>query len=112
AWGVCQGEVVPVPEVCDDKDNDCNGLVDDGLPSTSCGVGACRMTVPGCAGGELPVCVPGQPSPEICNGIDDNCNGLVDEGSPPGGAPCDTGGLGVCGAGTTTCQSGSFVCNQ
>jgi hypothetical protein len=42
-WGECQGGFVASAEVCDDKDNDCNGCVDDGLvdcvPSFSCPVG-------------------------------------------------------------------------
>ena len=28
-WGKCSGEVVPTAEVCDNKDNDCNGKTDD-----------------------------------------------------------------------------------
>ena len=30
-WGVCVGQVLPVPEYCDKRDNDCNGVVDDGV---------------------------------------------------------------------------------
>ena len=28
-WGTCRGQIVPQPEQCDNKDNDCNGCVDD-----------------------------------------------------------------------------------
>ncbi len=90
-------------EVCDGKDNNCDGIVDNG-PAESCngldddcdgatdegdlGGGAA------CSTGELGVCGAGTmhcnggvvhcfrnlgPGPEICNGLDDNCNGQVDE---------------------------------
>ncbi len=29
-WGACEGGILPSEEVCDGKDNDCNGCVDDG----------------------------------------------------------------------------------
>ena len=38
-WGPCEGGIWPLPEACDDLDNDCNGCVDDGLccePEGSC----------------------------------------------------------------------------
>ena len=40
-WGECNGEVLPTPEVCDAKDNNCNGLIDDGVLSTC---GTCDMS--------------------------------------------------------------------
>ncbi len=40
-WGVCQGEVLPKPESCDGKDNNCNGLIDEGVLSTC---GTCDMS--------------------------------------------------------------------
>ena len=63
AFGACIGEVLPAFETCNNLDDDCDGLADDGL---SCG-GACV------------------PAAETCNGVDDDCDGLIDEGSFCGG---------------------------
>ncbi|MBI2893645.1 MAG: hypothetical protein HYY06_08840 [Deltaproteobacteria bacterium] len=35
-WGACVGQVLPVDEMCDEADNDCDGAVDDGALS-ACG---------------------------------------------------------------------------
>ncbi len=40
-WGPCEDQIIPVPEQCDNKDNDCNGYVDDMpdcLPVLTCPV--------------------------------------------------------------------------
>jgi hypothetical protein len=71
------------PEVCNGIDDDCNGVVDDGIPVTPCGVGACRVTpAAACSGGKLATCTPGTAgtSDTTCDGIDDDCNGVVDDG--------------------------------
>ena len=59
-WGACLGTVDPTEEVCNGRDDDCDGLVDDGV-ANACGT---------C--GPVPV--------EVCNGDDDDCDGQVDEG--------------------------------
>jgi hypothetical protein len=43
-WGDCVGAIVPTDEICNGVDDDCDGLVDDGL--TCDGLLACPTTVP------------------------------------------------------------------
>ncbi len=80
-------------EICDGLDNDCNGLVDDGLGTSSCGLGVCLKTVANCVDGVPQECDPFLGAdPESCDGIDNDCNGKVDDG-----------------LGTTTCGQGQCV---
>jgi len=72
-----------VAEECDGKDNDCDGLIDEELGSTACGVGECVHSTPNCKSGVPQECNPLEgASPEVCDGKDNNCDGKTDEGHP------------------------------
>ena len=100
-------------EVCNGKDDDCDGVVDNDVTGGACNTGklgvcaagtaTCTNGVPGCAQTT-------QSSAEVCNSKDDDCDGTVDNGTS--GASCGTGKNGVCAAGTTTCANGVGGCAQ
>ena len=105
-------------EVCNGLDDDCNGMVDDGLgPGQGVGV-ECGIQGQGCSRG-LTKCVAGKivcdsvsnPQLEVCNGVDDDCNGLIDDGVFPGvGTSCVCDGLDPAKVGVGQCRAGKLVC--
>lgn len=116
----CVDEVLPGEEMCNGLDDDCNGVVDDGLPIPTCHSIAAESLVTGdnsnCHDGRL-LCVGGReqclgasgPIPEVCNGRDDDCDGEVDEDLPPLSV-CYTGDLHDLTHANTACRAGVEVC--
>lgn len=89
--GTCVGEVLPTTETCNNRDDDCNGDIDDaggmaiveacygGAVGTE-GIGACRAGVRTCTFGTFGTCAGEvQNAPERCgDGIDSDCDNIAD----------------------------------
>ena len=99
SWSECEGGVMPTDEICDGKDNDCDGETDEGMDccidkdGDGYGTGEPGSTLPNCPNPE-PDCDdtkwymnPG--APETCDNYDNNCSEEIDEG-------CDDDDDGYC----------------
>ncbi|HEY1099819.1 MAG TPA: putative metal-binding motif-containing protein, partial [Myxococcota bacterium] len=111
--GMCLGEVKPSPSadggvpmfvpdggandpelLCDNRDEDCDGIVDDGFDLDGDGVTTCQ----GDCNDADPFNRPGRP--ELCDCQDNDCDMQIDEGNACRGAPCAD----FDGDGFTNCQ--------
>ena len=92
-------------EICNGKDDDCDGSTDENLGTISCGKGVCKHSVFACADGKPVVCDPLEgASPEKCDNLDNDCNGQADEVF--GFVSC---GLGLCQHQILECVNGVLV---
>ncbi|GAB4211020.1 MAG: hypothetical protein OHK0013_32290 [Sandaracinaceae bacterium] len=99
-------------EACNGVDDDCDGMVDDGLtvPATFCNPnGVCGGTMARCSGAGGWVCdypmATYQATETRCDNLDNDCDGRVDEAFPTKGTSCSSSGVGACR------RTGMFVCN-
>lgn len=126
-WGNCNQEVVPIPELCNGLDDNCNGVIDENFHvAEKCfvGLGACKkegVFVCDNLGGTI--CVDTQTgeklsddksnsSKELCDGIDNDCDGYIDEDFLIN-QPCNSG-YSLCEEkGVTICSEDklSVICN-
>lgn len=116
----------PQAEACDGLDNNCNGIVDDGIAPLACtppgqplglvfgGSSQCRQGQQFC--GQSCSGFVG-PTAEVCDGIDNDCNGTVDQSAVDMGTTCGVEpGLvydqvpSQCRSGLTACVSAEAVC--
>ncbi len=119
-WTGCEGALLPVAEVCNSLDDDCDGETDEdgaagGFVCATGLLGACARGVTSCTdlGTECTQVV--AESDEICDGVDNDCDGEVDEDDagepltrPCYGGPDGTAGRGICVVGVQSCGAEGF----
>ena len=114
----CVGDPgMPSMEICDDKDNDCDGIVDNDVDVSAdpencggCGIvcdvyenSRATCTEGECGTSCLPdtydyddepgceyTCTPSEDGQELCNGLDEDCDGLTDETNDDAGPDSDS----------------------
>ncbi len=109
-----------VSELCNAKDDDCDGKTDEDFPvGEACDSGdvdECAYGTYWCSNdGSSVVCPSSSESPkdlvELCNDVDDDCDGQTDEDFAVG-EPCDGPDADKCAEGFTTCVGGDIVCSD
>ncbi|MBW2461428.1 MAG: putative metal-binding motif-containing protein, partial [Deltaproteobacteria bacterium] len=102
-------------EVCDGVDNDCDTMTDEDITAPTCRltVGVCAGAVARCGASGFTECDGTdyggdyEADETACDGMDNDCDGTTDEGctcTPGMTQPCGSD-IGLCMAGTQTCDS-------
>ena len=117
---VCQQVTWPQNETCNNQDDDCDGVPDDGNPGGggNCNIawlqGECAKGIYQCQNGSVQCSQTVWPQSESCNNKDDDCNGQVDgmsescsNGCNSGTRTCNWGSWGSCNAPAPQCTSGT-----
>ena len=93
----CVGEVGPSSEICNNFDDNCNGVVDDSPSDASLGQscgptseGICELGVNQCIAGTIACVGVVGPSPELCEGSDEDCDGVTDGTVPATVTSCNS----------------------
>jgi len=109
---VVEEGTLPTSEICNGLDDDCDGAVDNDVPSQISGssVGECERQVADCMDGTYVVVDAGvDPTPERCDGLDNDCDDMIDNGVADCCVPGTTRTCGIdrgaCTVGTQTCSS-------
>ena len=102
--GMVCGGCIPSAEICNGVDDDCDMAVDESL-TRPCGtdVGECTTGTETCTAGSWGMCSGQGPVAETCNNLDDDCDGVIDGLTRPCGPS-----MGVCVPGTETCTAGMW----
>jgi hypothetical protein len=113
AWSAPAGSIGPTKEICDGKDNDCDGETDEDFPEVgqpaATNVGECQAGTWKCVNGQLECDGGSLPQPEVCDGKDNDCNGAIDDNVPGEGVACGSS-VGECKDGKTKCVGAKLIC--